>query len=63
MAFRTKANKLPEKLRAQVEALGRQALHARLLAFEHPSTGKVMRFEAQMPEDMAGLVAGFRELR
>jgi 23S rRNA pseudouridine1911/1915/1917 synthase len=62
-AFKSKANRLPEPLRAQVEALGRQALHARLLAFEHPATGKVMRFEAQMPADMAGIVAGLRGMR
>ena len=63
MAFRTKANKLPEKLRDEVQAFPRQALHARLLAFEHPATGKVMRFEAAMPGDMAEIVAGFRKLR
>jgi 23S rRNA pseudouridine1911/1915/1917 synthase len=63
LAFRTKANRLPETLRAQVEALGRQALHARLLAFAHPATGKVMRFEAQMPADMAGIVAGLRVIK
>jgi 23S rRNA pseudouridine1911/1915/1917 synthase len=62
LAFKTKANKLPDGLRAKVEAFGRQALHARLLAFEHPATGKVMRFEADMPADMAGLVKGLRVL-
>jgi 23S rRNA pseudouridine1911/1915/1917 synthase len=61
-AFKTKANRLPEPLRAKVHALSRQALHARLLAFEHPATGKVMRFEAEMPGDMAEIVAGFRKL-
>lgn len=61
-AFRTKANKLPEPLQAKVHAFSRQALHAKLLAFEHPSTGKVMRFEAEMPEDMAELVALFSGL-
>ena len=62
LAFRTKANKLPEPLRAKVQAFGRQALHARLLAFEHPAAGKVMRFEAQMPEDMREVLKGFRAL-
>jgi 23S rRNA pseudouridine1911/1915/1917 synthase len=61
-AFKTKANRLPEPLRAKVLAFERQALHARLLAFEHPATGKVMRFEAEMPADMAELAAGFRKL-
>lgn len=32
--------------------LPRQALHARTLGFEHPLTGKFMKFEAPIPEDM-----------
>ena len=62
-AFRTKAAKLPEPLQTTVQSFGRQALHARLLAFAHPASGKVMRFEAGMPADMGGMVAGFRELK
>jgi len=53
--FRSKARPLPEQARAAVDALGRQALHARILAFIHPSTGELMRFEAAMPSDMAHL--------
>ena len=37
--FRTKAALLPEHARSAVAALGRQALHAHLLAVEHPVTG------------------------
>ena len=33
--------------------LGHQALHARLLGFTHPVTGKKLRFEAPLPADMA----------
>jgi 23S rRNA pseudouridine1911/1915/1917 synthase len=33
------------------ERLGHQALHARLLGFEHPSGGRRMRFEAAPPDD------------
>lgn len=62
MAFRTKANRLPEPLRTDVHAFPRQALHARLLAFEHPVTGEFMRFEAPLPADLDALVAGFRAL-
>ena len=62
MAFKTKANKLPGGLRAKADAFGRQALHARLLAFEHPASGSIMRFEADMPGDMAALVEGLRAL-
>jgi 23S rRNA pseudouridine1911/1915/1917 synthase len=53
--FATKANKLPEDLRVIVSGLGRQALHARLLAFEHPATGAEMRFESELPADLAAL--------
>jgi 23S rRNA pseudouridine1911/1915/1917 synthase len=42
--------------RAQV-LLERQALHARWLSFWHPITGKLMEFEAPVPEDMARTMA------
>jgi len=61
-AFRTKANRLPEPLKSQVQALPRQALHARLLEFCHPDTHMVMSFEAPMPAEMAGIIEGFRKL-
>jgi 23S rRNA pseudouridine1911/1915/1917 synthase len=61
-AFKTKANKLPEPLQGMVKALPRQALHARLLAFRHPTTDRLMRFESPLPADMAALSAGFRKL-
>jgi 23S rRNA pseudouridine1911/1915/1917 synthase len=32
--------------------LSRQALHARVLGFEHPSTGLHMHFESPLPDDM-----------
>ena len=35
----------------------RLALHARLLAFEHPVTNKSLRFEAPLPEEMERFVA------
>lgn len=56
-AFRTKANLLPEAAKSVVNRFSRQALHAFMLQFEHPSTGETMRFEAQMPADMEELVA------
>ncbi|TPM07782.1 RluA family pseudouridine synthase [Mesorhizobium sp. B2-3-11] len=62
LAFRTKANRLPEPLKTQVKAFSRQALHAWLLAFRHPTTHLMMRFEASIPEDMEQLVNGFRRL-
>ncbi len=48
-AFKTKANRLPDAARAAVNGFRRQALHAYLLQFEHPSTGETMHFEAPIP--------------
>lgn len=53
--FRTKPAKLPPDARAALERLGRQALHAARLGFEHPSTGKVMSFDSKLPEDLEAL--------
>jgi 23S rRNA pseudouridine1911/1915/1917 synthase len=40
----------------------RQALHAWLLGFQHPSTHKPMRFESKWPEDFTALVAALRAI-
>jgi 23S rRNA pseudouridine1911/1915/1917 synthase len=53
--FATKANRLPDELREIVVGLGRQALHAAELGFEHPVTGEEMFFEAPLPDDLAAL--------
>jgi 23S rRNA pseudouridine1911/1915/1917 synthase len=49
----------PKDARAKAagEALGRQALHARLLGFVHPISGERMRFEHAPPEDVARALA------
>jgi 23S rRNA pseudouridine1911/1915/1917 synthase len=59
-AFRTKANRLAEPARTAVRTFPRQALHARLLAFRHPTTHMLMRFEASLPDDMDALVEALR---
>ena len=41
---------------AAVAAFPRQALHAATLGFEHPVSGKVMQFEAEIPQDMRVLM-------
>jgi 23S rRNA pseudouridine1911/1915/1917 synthase len=41
-------------------ALGRQALHAWKLAFDHPRTGKRLSFEAPLPEDFRRAVGVLR---
>ena len=38
----------------------RQALHARTLGFVHPTSGKQMFFEAELPEDMSRLLEKWR---
>ena len=55
--FKTRVHKLGPDAQAALAALGRQALHAELLAFEHPKTGKPMRFNSVLPPDMAALQA------
>lgn len=58
--FRTKMAKLPDAARLALEALGRQALHARLLGFEHPVSGETLHFESPPPADMARLIAALK---
>jgi 23S rRNA pseudouridine1911/1915/1917 synthase len=53
--YATKANRLPAELKTIVQHLGRQALHARELGFEHPVTGEEMFFEARLPPDLEEL--------
>lgn len=45
------------------ETLPRQALHARSLAFEHPSTGQRMDFSSEPPGDMQTVVDKWRTYR
>lgn len=61
--YRTKIDKLVKiapDVAAAIEALGRQALHAYLLAFEHPRTREVMRFEGEIPSDLNRLIEALR---
>jgi len=55
--FKAKADTLPEPARAAVRGLERQALHAAELGFEHPRSGKPLRFESPLPADMAAVLA------
>ncbi len=47
-------------LRALAEALGRQALHARVLGFVHPATGAPVRWTSALPEDMEACLRALR---
>ena len=42
--------------------LHRQALHASVLGFVHPITGRTLRFETPFPADLAALEAGLETL-
>lgn len=45
-----------ETTRAAFERLDGQALHARFLAFEHPTTGEKLEFEAPLPSELTAIV-------
>lgn len=49
-----------EALRTALGSFPRQALHAAVLGFRHPSSGKEMRFEAGFPADMNRLLSCLR---
>jgi 23S rRNA pseudouridine1911/1915/1917 synthase len=50
----------PKGLRALAAQIGRQALHAKRLAFRHPRTGELVDREAPRPADMEALVVALR---
>ena len=53
--FKTKASRLGPESQAALAALGRQALHAYLLALEHPRTGVILEWISDLPNDLAAL--------
>jgi 23S rRNA pseudouridine1911/1915/1917 synthase len=42
------------------KVLPRQALHAKTLGFVHPTTGEMMRFDTELPNDMKELIEKWR---
>jgi 23S rRNA pseudouridine1911/1915/1917 synthase len=50
-------------LRALGKQLGRQALHARVLGFRHPATGKWLELASPPPADFLAALAALRELQ
>jgi 23S rRNA pseudouridine1911/1915/1917 synthase len=50
------ANVRDPVLRKMIKDLGRQALHAGTLGVIHPTSGEYMEFNADIPEDMAGII-------
>jgi 23S rRNA pseudouridine1911/1915/1917 synthase len=53
--FKTKASRLGPASQAALTALDRQALHAYLLALEHPKTGEILEWISDLPSDLAQL--------
>lgn len=60
--FKSSARRLKPAAQTALERLQRQALHAAELAFEHPATGKRLRFTSALPADMADLVSALKRL-
>jgi 23S rRNA pseudouridine1911/1915/1917 synthase len=54
--FKTKASLLGDHARRALGELGRQALHAAVLGFEHPTWGKPLRFDSPLPPNLSRLV-------
>jgi 23S rRNA pseudouridine1911/1915/1917 synthase len=52
---------LPRDIQQAVQALPGQALHARVLGFDHPITGKKLHFEAELPEAYKNLLASLKK--
>jgi 23S rRNA pseudouridine1911/1915/1917 synthase len=42
------------------KALPRQALHAKTLGFVHPTTGEMMRFDTELPNDFVDCIERWR---
>jgi 23S rRNA pseudouridine1911/1915/1917 synthase len=53
--FKTKASHLGPQSQVALADLGRQALHAYLLALEHPKTGEILEWSSDLPADLACL--------
>ncbi len=61
--FRTKAALLPQEAQIALKALGRQALHAHILAVGHPTTGKIIQLRSELPADLTRLHNGLATMR
>jgi 23S rRNA pseudouridine1911/1915/1917 synthase len=59
--FKTKAVRLSPEAREALRGLGRQALHAAVLGFEHPLSGENLHFESEPPPDLQRLIGALRQ--
>ena len=55
--FKSSSRALPDAAQTALAELGRQALHAAELGFEHPVSGRALAFSSALPGDMAMLHA------
>ena len=55
--FKASARSLPEAAQSALAGLGRQALHAAELGFEHPVSRRALAFSSALPTGMATLLA------
>lgn len=47
--------------KSMVESLGRPALHAKTLGFQHPESGERVYFESELPDDFQHILDGMRK--
>jgi len=56
------AAEFPPSARKMLEAFRRQALHAAVLGFDHPTSGARLRFEAPLPSDFSNLLNSLEKI-
>ncbi len=55
-----KFNNIDKKLEESILKLDRQFLHAKVLGFKHPRTGKYLEFNSKLPEDLINIIKKLR---
>ena len=51
------------EVNAAVKTLGRQALHAHVMVFDHPRSRERLRFESKIPSDINKLVSMLEDIQ
>jgi 23S rRNA pseudouridine1911/1915/1917 synthase len=59
--FSASVKRLSQPAQQAIEILGRQALHAGVLGFQHPISGEFLRFESPLPLDIRVLIDALSE--
>jgi len=52
----TQSKNFSEEAQTEINSFKRQALHAYVIGFTHPTTGEDLKFEAELPNDMKRLI-------